>query len=242
MFISYTYIVNTCKDLWDQKKKTVAECPKTAISFEVDENVKKRLQIVLEYVDLNWNLVHEDGDLKVSQKLFLPNYWLRLELIICLALSNTDTLLIKEYVICDFFLLAKVYRRDYEEGDIVPELVKVTHIVQVRRGWYLKCSQFVPCCHCNFTLVSFDRFHTGQWKPGKLWISTIWLYRPEKLWDLSVSHEMSWKLAENNFLENNKARNAVVIWSLSSFVFVFLFFCFFFFLRTKFMTEGRDIP
>ena len=87
------YTLNTCKDLRDQKKNTLTECLKTAISFKVDAHVKESLQIVLENVDHNWNLVYEDGDMKVSQMLVLLNYWLRLELILCLALSHTETLI-----------------------------------------------------------------------------------------------------------------------------------------------------
>lgn len=34
--------------------------------IQVDETVKASLQIVLENVDHNWNLVYEDGDLKVQ--------------------------------------------------------------------------------------------------------------------------------------------------------------------------------
>ena len=33
---------------------------------QVDETVKASLQIVLENVDHNWNLVYEDGDMKVQ--------------------------------------------------------------------------------------------------------------------------------------------------------------------------------
>lgn len=41
------------------------EEPSHRLKTEVDENVKESLQIVLENVDHNWNLVYEDGDLKV---------------------------------------------------------------------------------------------------------------------------------------------------------------------------------
>ena len=34
--------------------------------LQVDETVKESLQIVLENVDHNWNLVYEDGDMKVQ--------------------------------------------------------------------------------------------------------------------------------------------------------------------------------
>ena len=37
--------------------------------LKVDENVKESLQIVLENVDHNWNLVYEDGDMKVQYEL-----------------------------------------------------------------------------------------------------------------------------------------------------------------------------
>ncbi|PFX23451.1 Collagen type IV alpha-3-binding protein [Stylophora pistillata] len=63
------------------------EEPSHRLKTEVDENVKESLQIVLENVDDNWNLVYEDGDLKV-------------------------------------------YRRDYEEGGIVLDPMKATHVVQ----------------------------------------------------------------------------------------------------------------
>ncbi|XP_058940888.2 ceramide transfer protein-like [Pocillopora verrucosa] len=63
------------------------EEPPHRLKTEIDEHVKESLQIVLENVDHNWNLVYEDGDMKV-------------------------------------------YRRDYEEGGIVLDPMKATHIVQ----------------------------------------------------------------------------------------------------------------
>lgn len=63
------------------------EEPDHRMKAEVDKCVKECLQIILENVDNNWNLVHEDGEMKV-------------------------------------------YRRDFEEGGIVLDPMKATHIVQ----------------------------------------------------------------------------------------------------------------
>ena len=38
----------------------------TYFLVQVEEKVKESLQIVLENVDDNWNLVYEDGDMKVT--------------------------------------------------------------------------------------------------------------------------------------------------------------------------------
>ncbi|KAJ7365850.1 Collagen type IV alpha-3-binding protein [Desmophyllum pertusum] len=44
------------------------EEPSHRLKDVVDENVKESLQIVLENVDHNWNLVYEDGDMKVYRR------------------------------------------------------------------------------------------------------------------------------------------------------------------------------
>ncbi|XP_020600875.1 collagen type IV alpha-3-binding protein-like [Orbicella faveolata] len=46
----------------------MVEEPPHRLKTEVDESVKASLQIVLENVDHNWNLVYEDGDLKVHRR------------------------------------------------------------------------------------------------------------------------------------------------------------------------------
>ena len=55
--------------LWFDKTLThQGGCFETRHVFfiQVDETVKASLQIVLENVDHNWNLVYEDGDMKVQ--------------------------------------------------------------------------------------------------------------------------------------------------------------------------------
>lgn len=114
-------------------------------------------------MDHNWNLVYEDGDMKVSQMLVLLNYWLRLELILCLALSHTETLI---WRVCNMWFF---YWQRYT-GEIMKKEVLYWIL------WRLPIScryveddvSNVP----NFFLVvsitshwiSFYRFHTKSWK------------------------------------------------------------------------------
>ena len=49
----------------------------------------------------------------------------------------------------------------------------------------------------------------GHGKSGKSWTFTISFSRPGESWDLSVGHGKSWKMTENDFSYNSKARNTM---------------------------------
>lgn len=85
------------------------------LHVQVEEKVKESLQIVLENVDDNWNLVYEDGDMKVtawsvlfylliSGQVFKPHTALhRLFFVTFTPLRNwfTSTAIWSVYVICE---------------------------------------------------------------------------------------------------------------------------------------------
>ena len=177
-------------------------------------------------MDHNWNLVYEDGDMKVSQMLVLLNYWLRLELILCLALSHTETLI---WRVCNmWFFYWQRYTGEIMKKEVLYWILwRLPILCRYIEDDVSNVPNFFLVVSITSHWISFYRFHTSL---GKLWISTIWLYRLGKLWGLSVSYEMSWETTENNFSENNKARNTMVVSSLYSLK------------RTKFMTEDQENP